>query len=156
MINVQSFGAKMLLIKLVLMIGSIVSINLHCADRGEDSKSAAPAPTSPREQYVQIKSIKDLETFTKSVVAFRGDNWLDEDNPELLVDEEVDNRHRLSLEGYHYAYIEGCKFDMAPKSVMRLGSLINQPVILSDDRLRDSSTDHARSDRDHRSSPPCG
>jgi rRNA maturation protein Nop10 len=50
---------------IILIVGLVGAVNLQCADRGEDSKSGAPAPTSPRERYVQIKNIKDLEEFNK-------------------------------------------------------------------------------------------
>ena len=100
---------------IILIVGLVGAVNLQCADRGEDSKSAVPASTSPREQYVQIKSIKDLEIFTKSVVAFRGDDWVDEYGGAVHDHDHVDRRYSLKLDGDHFAYLDGCTFELAPR-----------------------------------------
>ena len=117
---------------IILIVGLVGAVNLQCADRGEDSKSAVPASTSPREQYVQIKSIKDLETFTKSVVAFRGDDWVDEYGGAVHDHDHVDRRYSLKLDGDHFAYLDGCTFELAPRFSGE------GAVTLSDGRLQES------------------
>ena len=60
----------MMLNKLILIIGLVGAVNLHCADRGEDSKSAVPV--IPRDSFVPVNNGNDLIKFLDLIVAFKG------------------------------------------------------------------------------------